>query len=115
MKRSYISGLLILLALAGPLFGQVRHLSPIQSVTVSLSERGYSPSRFRLRRGTRARITFIRKTDDSCGQQIVIPAYGINRELPLNTPVTVSFVPRHNGTFNFACGMDMLRGSIIVY
>jgi plastocyanin domain-containing protein len=59
-------------------------------------------------------VTFVRKTEDSCGQVIVIPAYGVHRDLPLNQPVTVTFTPRKSGTFNFTCGMNMLRGKIIV-
>jgi len=38
----------------------------------------------------------------------------IKRELPFNQPVTVEFIPAKAGEFKFACGMDMLRGKIIV-
>ena len=86
----------------------------IQSVRINLTERGYQPSSFRLKKGVPARITFVRKTEDECGREIVIPAYNIKRELPLNTPVTVNFTPRKVGSFGFACGMDMLRGKVIV-
>jgi len=34
--------------------------------------------------------------------------------LPLNQPVTIALTPRRAGTFDFACGMDMLRGKLIV-
>jgi plastocyanin domain-containing protein len=86
----------------------------IQSVRINLTDRGYQPSSFRLKKGVPARITFVRKTEDECGKEIVIPAYKIRRELPLNTPVTVNFTPRKAGSFGFACGMDMLRGKVIV-
>lgn len=85
-----------------------------QSVRINLTEKGYQPSSFRLKKGVPARVTFVRKTEDECGREIVISAYNIRRELPLNTPVTVSFTPKKAGTFNFACGMDMLRGKLIV-
>ena len=85
-----------------------------QRVTIALTENGYRPSSFRLRRGVPAKVTFIRKTDLTCGQEIVIPAYGVHRALPLNQPVVVSLRPRRTGTFSFACGMNMLRGKIIV-
>jgi len=86
----------------------------VQSVRISLTERGYQPETFRLKKGVPARVTFIRKTEDECGREIVIPAYNIRRELPLNQPVTVSFTPKKAGSFNFMCGMDMLRGKLIV-
>ena len=39
--------------------------------------------------------------------------YGIKRELPLNESVTVEFTPR-KGEFTFACGMNMVKGKLIV-
>lgn len=86
----------------------------VQNIRINLTENGYSPASFRLKKGIPARITFVRKTEDDCGKEVVIPAYGIRRRLPLNKPVTVSFTPRKAGTFGFACGMDMLSGKIIV-
>lgn len=86
----------------------------VQNVKISLTERGYEPETFRLKKGIPARVTFIRKTEDDCGKEVVIPAYNIRRELPLNQPVTIRFTPRKAGSFNFVCGMDMLRGKIIV-
>jgi plastocyanin domain-containing protein len=85
-----------------------------QNVRVELKENGYQPVNFRLRRNILARVTFIRKIEDECGKEIIIPAYNIRRTLPLNQPVTVSFTPRKAGTFGFACGMNMLRGKLIV-
>ena len=86
----------------------------VQRVTINLTNQGYRPESFRLKKGIRAYVTFIRRTNDSCGEVIVIPAYGIRRTLPFNQPLTVTFTPRQNGTFDFTCGMDMLRGQIIV-
>src|SRR2546426_213421 len=86
----------------------------VQRVTINLTNQGYRPESFRLRRDIQAYVTFIRRTIDSCGEVIVIPAYGIRRTLPFNQPLTVKFIPRKSGTFDFTCGMDMLRGQIIV-
>jgi len=86
----------------------------VQNITVSLTTAGYQPNSFRLKKNVPARITFIRKTEDECGKEVVIPAYNIRRTLPLNQYVTIRFTPRKAGTFSFVCGMDMLRGKIIV-
>jgi plastocyanin domain-containing protein len=86
----------------------------VQNIKINLTERGYHPSSFRLKKGIPARLTFVRKTEDECGAEIVLPAYNIRRTLPLNTPVTVRFTPKKAGTFSFACGMDMLHGKLIV-
>lgn len=85
-----------------------------QSVTVTLSDKGYQPESFKLRKGVPARITFVRKVEATCGDEIVLAEYNIKRELPLNQPVIVEFTPAKTGEFKFACGMDMLRGKIIV-
>ena len=85
-----------------------------QSVTVTLSDKGYQPESFKLRKGVPARVTFVRKVEATCGSEIVLAEYNIKRELPLNQPVVVEFTPAKTGEFKFACGMDMLRGRIIV-
>lgn len=85
-----------------------------QSVTVMLSDKGYQPESFTLRKGVPARVTFVRKVEATCGNEIVLAEYNIKRELPLNQPVVVEFTPAKTGEFKFACGMDMLRGKIIV-
>jgi plastocyanin domain-containing protein len=93
---------------------QKRSIQKVQSVRINITERGYQPASFGLRKDIPARITFVRKTEDECGREIVIPAYNIRRELPVNKPVAVSFTPRKAGSFSFACGMDMMRGKVIV-
>lgn len=85
-----------------------------QRAFINVTTSGYEPSSLKLRRGRRADLTFVRKVEKTCGTRIVIPAYGIDRELPLNVPVTVSFTPNRSGRFKFTCGMNMFRGSIIM-
>ncbi len=85
----------------------------IQRATILVNAEGYQPKNVRLQRGVRARLTFIRKAE-GCGTEIIIPAYGINRPLPLNVPVTVSFTPIKSGRVKLTCGMDMFRGSLVV-
>ena len=55
-----------------------------------------------------------RTTDETCGTEIVMPAFAVNQKLPLNEPVEVVVTPTEPGTIAFACGMDMLKGSIVV-
>ena len=86
----------------------------IQSVMVTLTDKGYQPASFKLRRGVPARITFVRQVEVTCATEVVLPDYGIKRELPLGEPVVVEFTPQKSGKFAFACGMDMIRGKIIV-
>ncbi|HUR96479.1 MAG TPA: cupredoxin domain-containing protein [Pyrinomonadaceae bacterium] len=114
MTRFIVAFALVLIVAASAVEHAHGQRSRIQNVTVNLTAQGYNPSVVRLRKGVRARLTFIRKTDETCGQQLLIPAYNITRDLPLNQPVTVKFTPKRNGTFRFTCGMNMLRGKLLV-
>lgn len=91
-----------------------RTASNLQRATIIVDAEGYRPTNVKLRRGVPAKLTFIRKVREGCGTEIVIPAYGINRPLPLNVPVAVSFTPNKSGRFKLTCGMDMYRGSLVV-
>lgn len=86
----------------------------VQKVTVVVNSEGYEPTNIRLRRGVPTRLTFIRRVAEGCGTEIVIPAYGINRPLPLNVPVVVAFTPHRSGRVKLTCGMDMFRGRLVV-
>ena len=86
----------------------------LQTATVLITEQGYSRTSIILRRGVPTRITFLRQTDNTCGTEVVIAAFGVNRSLPLNQMVVISFTPRNAGEFSFTCGMKMMRGKLIV-
>lgn len=88
--------------------------SKIQTARVFITENGYSRASISLRRGVPTRITFLRQTDATCATDIVIPEYRINKPLPLNMPVVVSFTPKRSGEIGFSCGMNMMRGKLIV-
>ncbi len=64
--------------------------------------------------GTPLRLTFLRTTEDTCATEVVVPSLKVKRALPLNKPVEVEFTPEKAGTIDFACGMAMLKGAIVV-
>jgi plastocyanin domain-containing protein len=43
-----------------------------------------------------------------------VPALNLRHDLPLNREVVVHLPGQPAGTIGFACGMDMVRGSIVV-
>ena len=91
-----------------------RSSEPAQTVKVVVSEQGFEPAKVTLRAGTPARITFVRTTDKTCGTEVVFPSLNIKRALPLNEPVEIEFTPAKAGDIAFACGMNMLHGSVVV-
>ena len=87
--------------------------SNVQDTKVLVTEQGYDPAKVTLRAGTPARITFVRTTDKTCGTEVVFPSLNIKRALPLNQRVAIEFTPRA-GEVTFVCGMNMLRGTVVV-
>ena len=91
-----------------------RGSEPTQTARVTVSEQGYEPAKVTLRAGIPARITFVRTTDKTCGTEIAFPSLNIRRPLPLNEPVVIEFTPAKSGDIGFACGMNMLQGTVVV-
>ena len=87
-------------------------MSGVQTVSVDVTDKGFTVSVPAVRAGVPVRMTFTRKTDATCATDLAIPEYGIKRELPLNTPVTVEFTPRRDVTYQ--CGAGMLSGTLTV-
>jgi cobalt-zinc-cadmium efflux system membrane fusion protein len=87
--------------------------APAPSFIVLVTAAGFEPSSLTMRAGAAARITFTRTTDDTCAKEVVFPDYAIRRALPLNQPVTVEFMPKKNAA-GFVCGMNMLKGTLVV-
>jgi RND family efflux transporter MFP subunit len=86
----------------------------VQTARVVVSDQGYEPDRISLRAGIPARITFTRTSDKTCGTEVTIPSLNIKRPLPLNQAVDIEFTPEKSGDVAFVCGMNMLRGTILV-
>ena len=86
----------------------------VENVRVTVTEASFDPQRIVLRAGAPARITFTRTSDKTCATAVVFASLNIRRELPLNVPVTIEFTPDKVGEIAFACGMNMLRGTVVV-
>ncbi len=83
-----------------------------QSAHVKVTEKGFEPAKVELRVGVPAKLTFTRVTDTTCAKEIVFPSLKIRKALPLNQGVDVRFTPA-SGEIAFACGMDMLKGTVV--
>jgi Cu(I)/Ag(I) efflux system membrane fusion protein len=58
---------------------------------------------------------FTRTTDRTCATEVQIAALDVDPvEIPLQEPTPVRFTPGSAGSYTFACGMDMIRGSLVV-
>ena len=86
----------------------------VQAAKVAVTEKGFEPDRVRLRAGTAARLTFMRTTDKTCATEVVFPSMNIKHALPLNEAVVIEFTPAKTGEIAFVCGMNMLKGAVVV-
>lgn len=86
----------------------------VQVAKVAVTEKGFEPARVTLRAGAPARLTFVRTTDKTCATEVAFPSLGIRRGLPLNDPVVIDFTPSTSGEVAFVCGMNMLKGTVVV-
>jgi RND family efflux transporter MFP subunit len=102
------------LGLRSPLENVQQTPASMQIARVTVSDQGYEPSSLTLRAGIPARLTFVRTSDKTCGTEVAFPSLSIKRALPLNQSVEIEFTPQKAGEIAFVCGMNMLRGAIVV-
>lgn len=84
---------------------------------VKVTEKGFEPDDINVPAGKPVTLVFERKTDQTCAKQVVIKmADGskIEKDLPLNTPVEIATTFPAAGKLGYACGMDMVKGTITV-
>ncbi len=74
----------------------------------------YSPDRIVLKKGRPVRLLFFREDDSECTAQVVIPDLKVKQDLAVKKETAVEFVPEKEGEFTFACGMDMMKGKLVV-
>jgi plastocyanin domain-containing protein len=85
-----------------------------QRVRISVTEKGFVPAVVTVQAGRPVMLLVTRRTDRTCATELVLKAHGINEKLPLGKTVVIRFTPERTGTLDYACGMGMYRGKIVV-
>lgn len=85
----------------------------VQEVKVTVKG-GYSPDVIVVKQGLPVRLDFYRDETSSCSEEVVFGDFGIARPLPAFKTTSIEFTPEKSGEFTFTCGMNMLRGKLIV-
>jgi plastocyanin domain-containing protein len=85
----------------------------VQEVTITVRG-GYEPAAVRVRHGQPVRLVFDRQESSGCSEEVVLGDFGIRKYLPAFRKTAVEFTPERPGTFEFTCGMGMLRGRLVV-
>jgi len=75
---------------------------------------GYTPAVVHVEAGRPVRLDFFRNETNSCTEEVVFPDFGIRTWLPAFETTPVEFTPAAPGSYEFTCGMGMVRGRLIV-
>ena len=66
------------------------------------------------KKGQPVKLEFFREDEENCGEELVFPKLNIKKNLPVGETVSVEFTSQESGEIGFTCGMDMLRGKVVV-
>ena len=87
--------------------------SGVQEIDVTVKG-GYSPDVIVVRQGVPVRLNFRREETSSCSERVVFGDFHVARDLPAFKTTPVEFTPERAGEFTFTCGMNMMRGKLVV-
>jgi RND family efflux transporter MFP subunit len=91
-----------------------RQSAPPSQYDIAVTPNGFEPARISVPPNVAIQLRFTRKTDQTCATALSVPSLKLKQELPLNVPVTVRLPPSATGEIEFTCGMNMLKGTVVV-
>jgi len=75
---------------------------------------GYTPDTILVQAGKPVRLLFYRDETADCSERVVFEGLGIDQALPAFQTTAVEFTPADEGEYPFRCGMNMLKGLLVV-
>ena len=113
-----LGGLVAIAVLAWYFFGpkqaeQAEVRGGAQEVEITVKG-GYSPDIIQVRQGMPVRLIFDRQESSDCTARVVFPDFGVSKSLAAFGKTVVAFTPARTGRFAFACGMNMVHGTLVV-
>jgi plastocyanin domain-containing protein len=85
----------------------------VRRIDVVADNKGYTPSEITAKPNEKLVLVVTRKVDGECLSKLRVgdkPPV----ELPLNAPIDIAVTAPASGKLEFACGMDMYFGSVVV-
>src|SRR5262249_38988904 len=107
------AGALLVGAIVWFFFGPRRAVAAGDEITIVV-DGGYTPDLVVARKGRPPEPAFDRRASGPCTDEIVLPDFGLRRRLPTGQKTAIDVLPDRTGDFSFACGMNMLHGTIRV-
>lgn len=75
---------------------------------------GYEPEVLYLKQGVPAEVTFKMEDKTACLSHVVFPSLGVDKDLSKEKLAKVQIPTDKAGEIDYACGMDMFHGKIVV-
>ncbi|MBA4183228.1 MAG: cupredoxin domain-containing protein [Acidobacteria bacterium] len=86
-----------------------------KTVKITVTKDGFNPSSIRAEKGYPLTLIFYRADNKGCGKEVVFESLNIRKKLPLKKNVRIVITPQETGEIAFACGMGMMKGSIVAH
>jgi thiol-disulfide isomerase/thioredoxin len=86
-------------------------------VDITVTDAGYTPARISIPKGRPVVLVFTRKSETTCAVDVhfVLPdGTKVDRPLPLGQPVEIPLTIDRAVEIPYACGMNMMRGTLVV-
>ncbi|MDG5847488.1 cupredoxin domain-containing protein [Lactobacillus delbrueckii] len=75
---------------------------------------GYEPEVLYLKQGVPAEVTFKMEDKTACLSHVVFPSLGVDKDLSKEKLAKVQIPTDKAGEIDYACGIDMFHGKIVV-
>jgi plastocyanin domain-containing protein len=93
--------------------GRAAAAEGVQRINITVKG-GYTPDVVVVKRGIPVEISFYRDEASTCTDQVIFGDFQISRALPAFETTVVRLTPERAGEFRFNCGMNMVRGRLVV-
>ena len=111
-KTNWLGATLLVI---GALVAGVSHAEEPRTIAITVTDQGYEPSRIELAAEGPVRLAFDNQAKSECAASVQSEALGIEKtELPPGETTVIEVTPEKPGEYTFACGMGMLKGTLIV-
>lgn len=87
---------------------------PNDAKKVIVSKNGFEPSEISFKKGEPMKIAFYRTDSENCANEVVFKDINLTKKLPVGEVVVADLTDLKNNELSFACGMNMLKGKVLV-
>jgi hypothetical protein len=87
---------------------------PDGAFKIVVSKDGFTPQEISFQKGQPLKLAFVRTDEENCGNEIVFKDLNIKKKLPVGEVVTVDIPTEKSGEINFTCGMNMMKGKVVI-